>query len=150
MAFLDEGQPKWETCRQGGSGGTAVNSNTDSNLLVTGSKAVGEKYERVALTNATTNVIKGVIDGKPDGFNSTDPYTNGRFGLVRVKTAEKMRVRTATAYTASDKGKGINPDAANIGYAVVAATGGTGRIDGGETIDGKHYLDFWMNEASPR
>lgn len=156
MAFLDEGTPRWDTCRQSGSGGAAVNSLTESNLLVVGNKVVGEKYERVALTTAATDIIKGVIDGTPDDFNSTDPYTSESFGLVRIKTSEKMRVRTATAYVASDYGKGINPDATTNqeGWAVVASTGGTGRIVGGESIGSganiKHYLDFFMDESSPR
>ena len=33
MAFLDEGTPRWDTFRQGGSGNTAVNSLTDDYLL---------------------------------------------------------------------------------------------------------------------
>ena len=155
MAFLDEGTPRWDTCRQGGSGVTVVNSLTEENLLVKGSKPVGEKYERVALTNAATDVIKGVTAGQDD-FNSDDPYELTEFGICRVKTAQKLRVRTATAYVAANYGKGINPDATTgqEGWATVAATGGTGRIAGGETIGtggtAKHYLDFWMDEASPR
>lgn len=151
MGFLDEGTPRWETCQQGGTGVTAVNSLTEQNLLVKGSRGVGAKYEQVALTNNAADIIKGVTAGQ-DAFNSDDPYELTSFGICRVKTAEKLRVRTATAYVAADYGKGIAPDATsgNEGFATVAATGGTGRIVGGETIGTKHYLDFWMDESSPR
>lgn len=152
MAFLDEGTPRWTDCLQsGGSGATAITGATDDNLLVVLSRAVGAKYDTANLTTAATDVIAGVTAGA-DSFESPDPYSNASPKLVRVKTSEKMRVRTATAYVAANYGKGIAADQTTNqeGWAIVAATGGVGRIVGGETIDGKHYLDFWMNEASPR
>ena len=151
MAFLDEGTPRWDTYEQGGTGVTAVTSTTPEYRLVTASRAAGAKYDKVALTNAATDVIEGVTAGADD-FNSVDPYELKDVKMCRVKTSEKLRVETATAYVAANKGKGINPDATsgNEGMAVVAASGGTGRIAGGETIGTKHFLDFWMNESSPR
>ena len=153
MAFFDEGTPRWGSYEQGGTGVTAVTSETPEYRLVTASRAVGAKYDKVALTNAATDVIEGVTAGADD-YASIDPYTTppSNVKLTRIKTSQKLRVETATAYVAANKGKGINPDATsgNEGMAVVAATGGTGRIDGGETIGTKHYLDFWMNESSPR
>ena len=151
MAFLDEGHSRWTEYVQSGSGNTAIDSDTEDWLLVKGSQATTDKYRAAQLTNAATDVIDGVTQGADD-FKSIDPYKPEEHNLVRVKTAEKLRVRTATAYVATDYGKGIAPDATsgNEGFATVAATAGTGRIVGGETIGTKHYLDFWMNESSPR
>lgn len=148
MAFLDEGKSRWDTYEQGGSGVTAVTATTERWLLVTASKALTDKYAKVEKTNEATDVIEGVTDGADD-FASTDPYTRKDSRLIRVKTSQKLRVRTATAYVAANKNKGIAPDdtVGNEGFATVEATGGTGRVIGGETIGGKHYLDFWKDES---
>lgn len=148
MAFLDEGQPRWDTYKQGGTGDTAVTSDTERWLLVTATKAPTDKYATVALTSAATDVIEGVTDGGDD-FNSTDPYTREDQKLVRVKTGSKIRVRSATAYASANRNKGIAPSAAadQDGWATVASTGGYGRIVGGETVGAKHYLDVWVDES---
>lgn len=148
MAFLDEGQPRWDTYKQGGTGNTAVTSETERWLLVTATKAPTDKYATVKLTNATTDVIEGVTDGGDD-FNSTDPYTLKDQKLIRIKTGKKIRVRSATAYVASNRNKGITPSAAanQQGWVTVASTGGYGRIIGGETIGSKNYLDVWVDES---
>ena len=149
MAFLDEGTPRWDTFQQGGSGDTVVNSLTDDYLLVKGSKNTTDKYEVAALTSAATDVIRGVTAGADD-FNSTDIYTNSKFGIVRIKTGQKLRARTATAYVASDYGKRVAADATanQRGWVTVVSTGGVGRVVGGETINSIHYIDFWLDESS--
>lgn len=148
MAFIDEGTPRWDTFEAGGTGDTAVDSSTEANLLVVGSKGTTDKYEKVALTSAAIDDFCGVTD-KVDGFNSDDPYKLTSLKLVRVKTSKKLRVRTDTAYVAADYNKSIVADATSgkQGYGVVSSTNGKGRVVGGETIGTKHYLDFWLDEG---
>ena len=142
MAFLDEGTPRYETYKQG-----TANSASERWLLVKGSKAIGAKYPTADLTTAASDNFDGVLDNAEAG-NVTDPFdTSFTGGICRVKTGEKLRVRTATAYAASNYNQRIVPDATNNGYGSASASNGKGRIVGGETIGTKHYLDFWLDES---
>ena len=148
MAFLDEGTPRWEDISQGGTGTTAITGSTDNNLLVVMSKAPTDKYKAGRLTNAATDDFGGVTAGQ-DSFDSNDPYELKTQKMMRVKTSEKLRVRTATAYTGTNYGQKVVPDATsgNEGFGSAHATNGKGFIVGGETVGSHHYLDFWLDES---
>jgi hypothetical protein len=149
MAFKDEGTPRWETCEAGGSGDTVVNADTDEFLLVKGDRAAGAKYATVELTDLATEIIKGVTRGV-DSEETMDPYELSTSRKVSIKTSKKMRARTATAYVVANYGQTVVPDATagNEGYVDAHATDGVGRCVGGETIDTRHYLDFFLDESS--
>lgn len=148
MGFLDEGNSRWETVAQSGSGSAQITGATEDNLLVVLSKAPTDKYKAAKLTTAATDNFHGVTAGADD-FDSQDPYDKANHKLLRVKTSEKLRVRTATAYVSANYGKGVAADATSgqEGWGTVAATGGKGFIVDGETIGTAHYLDFWMEES---
>ena len=147
MAFKDEGTPRWETCEAGGTGGVAVDADTDEFLLVLGDRAAGAKYATVQLTTAATEIIKGVTAGV-DSDETMDPYELTTSRKVRIKTSKKLRARTATAYVVANYGQTVIPDATNDGYVATHATDGVGRVVGGETIGTRHYLDFFLDESS--
>lgn len=146
MAFFDEGTPRWETCKAGGTGATAITADTEDYLLVVGSKAPNDKYTTVSLTDAAADVIYGVT-GHVDSEESMDPYDYENHRLTRVKRGKKLRCRVTAAYTAANHGQKITPSATNgqEGQGVMGATG-VGRIVDGETIESKHYADFFMSE----
>lgn len=148
MAFKDEGQPRWETYDAGGSGDTAVTASTPSHLLVKGSRAVGAKYKKAALTSAATDTIDGVID-HVRSEETTDPYENIDIRQVRVKRSKKLRCRVDAAYAAANYGQSIAPsaDSSQRGWGTFSATYNGTFVDGGETIDGVHYADFWKDES---
>ena len=150
MAFKDEGTPRWETCIAGGSGDTAVSADTDEFLLVEGDRTVGAKYATVQLTNhATNDVIRGVTAGV-DTEETMDPYDLLSSRKTRIKTSKKLRARTNTAYTAADYDSRVAPDATagREGFVAVVSSGGQGRVVDGETINSRHYLDFFLDESS--
>lgn len=148
MAFFDEGTPRWEKCTAGGTGGTAVDASTKRWSLVIGSVAnTGDKLATVALTNVAAQKPYGVIDQDGADDNETmDPYTLSSARRVRVKRSEKLRVRADAAYATTNFGQQIKPTT-TAGVAEAVASGGFGRIVGGETIGTDHYYDFWVDEG---
>ena len=148
MAFLDEGTPRWEKCNAGGANATAVTASTPRYSLLVGSHAaVTDKLATVALANVATQKPYGVLDqGGADTNETMDPYTLKSSRKCRVKRSEKLRVRADAAYTAGDFGNQIKPTTV-AGVAESVASGGFGKIVGGETIGSNHYYDFWIDEA---
>ena len=152
MAFFDEGTPRWEKCVAGGTGGTAVGTSTKRYSLLVGSQPnAKDKYTTVALTNTTSQKPYGVLDQEGADENATmDPYTLESNRKCRVKRSEKLRVRGNEAYAVAKFGMQIKPTA-TAGVAEAVASGGFGKIVGGEsvTVDGttEHYFDFWIDEA---
>ena len=147
MAFLDEGKPRWEDCEAAGSGDTQITATTEEFLLVTGTKAPGDKYTKCELTNAADDVIFGVTRHVSPKM-AYDPYIHKKIRMVSVKRGEKLRCRVKVAYTAANFGKKIVPSAnsGEEGWGIIGDSG-IGRVVDGETIDGKHYADFWYEES---
>ena len=148
MAFYDEGTPRWEKCNAGGANTTAVTASTPRWSLVVGSQAAAtDKLATVELANATTERPYGVLDQEGADKNETmDPYTLKSSRKCRIKRSEKLRVRASAAYATSMFGQQIRPTT-TPGVASAVASGGFGRIVGGETIGSNHYFDFWIDEA---
>lgn len=143
MGFINKGRPCWETYIAG----TGITPTTEDHLLVKGSRAVGAKYLTAALTTAATDKIDGVTAGVADKA-VMDPYTYNEHQLVRVQRGQYIWVRTGTAYTAADYGKGIKADAtANQNGWATVADDGVGRIDAGKTDGTKHYLGVWLDKS---
>ena len=148
MAFFDEGTPRWEKCIAGGASNTAVSTSTPRwSLLLATDASANDKYKTVALTNVATAKPYGVLDQDGADNNETiDPYTLKNSRKCRVKRSEKLRVRADAAYATTDFGAQIKPTT-TPGVAEAVASGGFGRIVGGETVDGVHYYDFWIDEG---
>ena len=148
MAFLDEGTPRWEKCTAGGSGDTAVAANTPRWSLLVGTKpGLTDDLTTVALTDAATQKPYGVLDQDGSDKNPTmDPYSLKSARRCRVKRSEKLRVRASAAYATTMFGQQIKPTT-TAGVAEAVASGGFGKIVGGETIGTNHYFDFWIDEA---